>query len=183
MNLPKLCSKGSNNGFPQLVLELTFLAIPCRTFYGKNRQKLIFDDPSSISEPIRTRDDPFFSLLVDVPPTSFDRDIYDGLDSVFDNSTVEIEGRSAKRSVTLLDLPPVLQIQLQRVQYDREKGRIFKSNAHLKFPEEVNLGRYVEVDAGDEIGLEKKERTNDLRVLLEKTRTRLAKLEQVRFPH
>ena len=100
---------------------------------------------------------------------------------MFDDSIVEIEGQSARRSVTLLDLPPVLQIQLQRVQYDREKGRIFKSNAHLKFPEEVNLGRYVEVDAGDEIGLGKKQRTNELRSLLEKTRTRLAKLEQVRI--
>jgi ubiquitin carboxyl-terminal hydrolase 25/28 len=137
----------------------------------------VFDDPTTTSEPIRTQEDPFFSLLVDVPPTSFDRDIYDGLDAVFDDAPVEIEGKSARRTISLLDLPPVLQIQLQRVQYDREKGRIFKSNAHLSFPDELNLGRYLDVQGSDLI--EKRARTNALRSELEGTRARLAKLEQV----
>ncbi|GAA5923833.1 ubiquitin-specific protease UBP2 [Sporobolomyces koalae] len=146
-------------------------------FYGKNSQKLVFDDLLSTEDPIRTQEEPFFSLLVDVPPSSFDRDIYDGLDTVFDDAPVEIEGKSARRSVSLLQLPPVLQIQLQRVQYDREKGRIFKSNAHLKFPETIDLGRYVESDENDPQFQDKKRRSNELRSKLEKTRTRLAKLE------
>ncbi|GAA5961224.1 hypothetical protein JCM3765_002875 [Sporobolomyces pararoseus] len=149
-------------------------------FYGKNRQKLSFRDADGgpTSDPIRSQEEPFFSLLVDVPPTSVDRDIYDGLDAVFDDTLVEIEGRSARRTVSLLQLPPVLQIQLQRVQYDREKGRIFKSNAYLKFPEEINLGRYVEVDETDRVAVHKRALIYTFRNELEYARERLAKLEK-----
>ncbi|GAA6018600.1 hypothetical protein JCM11491_006159 [Sporobolomyces phaffii] len=150
-----------------------------RIFFGKNRQKLVFQDAATASEEVRTQEDPFFSLLVDVPPSSFDRDVYDGLDTVFDDAPVEIDGRLAQRSVSLLELPPILQIQLQRVQYDREKGRIFKSNAHLRFPDELSLARYLEVDESDLSGIEKKAHALKLRLELERSRMRLAKLEQL----
>ncbi|GAA5916599.1 ubiquitin-specific protease UBP2, partial [Sporobolomyces salmoneus] len=153
-------------------------SLPKRIFYGKNRQKLSFDGPSTTSEPIRKQEEPFFSLLVDVPPTSFDRDIYDGLDAVFDDTLVEIEGKSARRTISLLQLPPVLHIQLQRVQYDREKGRIFKSNAHLRFPEELNLARYLERDDTDPVILKKKASATAIRQQLEAAKTKLAHLEQ-----
>lgn len=39
-------------------------------------------------------------------------DIYDGLSGYFDDM-VEFEGRKVRMEVTLVDLPPVLQIQLQ----------------------------------------------------------------------
>lgn len=39
-------------------------------------------------------------------------DIYDGLSGYFDD-VVEFQGRKARMEVTLVDLPPVLQIQLQ----------------------------------------------------------------------
>ncbi|GAA5867533.1 hypothetical protein JCM1840_002542 [Sporobolomyces johnsonii] len=146
-----------------------------RTFYGLMRQKLVLDDPST-PDPIRTQEEPFFSLLVDVPPSSVDRDIYDGLDTVFDDAPVEIEGKSARRRISLVDVPPILQIQLQRVQYDREKQRIYKSNAHLTYPETIRMDRYLEVDETDAGAIEKRERTNEKRELLEKTKARLAEL-------
>ncbi|GAA5954026.1 hypothetical protein JCM21900_005384 [Sporobolomyces salmonicolor] len=146
-----------------------------RTFYGLMRQKLVFDDPST-PDPIRTQEEPFFSLLVDVPPSSVDRDIYDGLDTVFDDAPVEIEGKSARRRISLVDVPPILQIQLQRVQYDREKQRIYKSNAHLTYPETIRMDRYLEVDETDAGAVEKRERTNEKRELLGKTKARLAEL-------
>jgi ubiquitin carboxyl-terminal hydrolase 25/28 len=39
-------------------------------------------------------------------------DIYDGLSGYFDD-IVDFEGRKARMEVTLVELPPVLQIQLQ----------------------------------------------------------------------
>jgi ubiquitin carboxyl-terminal hydrolase 25/28 len=39
-------------------------------------------------------------------------DIYDGLSGYFDD-VVEFQGRKARMEVTLVDLPPILQIQLQ----------------------------------------------------------------------
>lgn len=52
-----------------------------------------------------------FSLLpVNVSDEGYD--LYDGLGSYFDDA-VEFEGKAARMEVTLVDLPPLLQIQLQ----------------------------------------------------------------------
>ncbi|BGP36249.1 ubiquitin-specific protease ubp2 [Rhodotorula kratochvilovae] len=155
-----------------------------RTFYGTMRQQLVFDDPSSVPDPVRTQDEPFSSLLVDVAPSASSsasgalaRDIYDGLDAVFAPSPITLEGHAAQRRVALVaPPPPVLQIQLQRVQYDREKQSVYKSNAHLQFYEEIGVARYAEVAEGDEEGRERQRRTGELRAELERTRERLAQL-------
>lgn len=52
----------------------------------------------------------FSHLPVNVSEESFD--IYDGLSGYFDD-TVDFQGRKAKMEVSLVDLPPILQIQLQ----------------------------------------------------------------------
>lgn len=146
------------------------------------RQQLVFDDPSSVSDPVRTQDEPFSCLLLDVPPTTssspaLTRDIYDGLDAVFAPSPIELEGHPAQRRVALVaPPPPVLQIQLQRVQYDRVKQTAFKSNAHLRFFDEIEVGRYVEVGEGDAEGEERRNRTMEMRSELDKVRERLAEL-------
>ncbi|GAA5891905.1 hypothetical protein JCM8208_002930 [Rhodotorula glutinis] len=154
-----------------------------KTFYGTMRQQLVFDDPSSVDDPVRTQDEPFSSLLVDVSPSptwgsgALARDIYDGLDAVFAPSPIELEGHAAQRRVALVwPPPPVLQIQLQRVQYDREKQSVYKSNAHLRFYPEIGVSRYVEVGEDDEEGRARAQKTNELRSVLEKKRTRLAEL-------
>ncbi|BGP21214.1 ubiquitin-specific protease ubp2 [Rhodotorula toruloides] len=153
-----------------------------RTFYGMMRQQLVFDDPSSVPDPVRTQEEPFSCLLLDVPPTSssspaLTRDIYDGLDAVFAPSPIELESHPAQRRVALVaPPPPVLQIQLQRVQYDRVKQTAFKSNAHLRFFEEIEVGRYCEVEEGDEEGEERRRITEEIRSELEELRERLTEL-------
>lgn len=149
-------------------------ARPLSTFYGKTRQQLEFSD-TSISEPIRTKEEPFFSLLVDVAEEG--RNVYDGLDAVFDDSPVEIEGKRARRRVSLVEVPALLQIQLQRVQYDREKQKIFKSNQHMAFGPEISLDRYLQVDDDDVEGKRRRNRTTKYRKEIEKCRARLSKLK------
>lgn len=56
------------------------------------------------------KDDLFSHLPVQVSDEGFD--LYDGLGSYFQDN-VEFEGKKATMEVTLLDLPQVLQIQLQ----------------------------------------------------------------------
>ncbi|GAA5846834.1 hypothetical protein JCM9279_004459 [Rhodotorula babjevae] len=153
-----------------------------RTFYGTMRQQIVFDD-ASVPDPVRTQDEPFSSLLVDVSPSPTSgsgaaaRDIYDGLDAVFAPSPITLEGHAAQRRVALVSPPPpVLQIQLQRVQYDREKQSVYKSNAHLQFYEEIGVARYVEVAEGDEAGRLRAQKTDELRRILERKRARLAEL-------
>jgi len=52
----------------------------------------------------------FSHLPVNVSEESFD--IYDGLSGYFDD-TVDFEGRKMRMEVSLVDIPPILQIQLQ----------------------------------------------------------------------
>lgn len=75
-----------------------------------------------------------------------DRDIYSALDSSFDIEQVDLESREAKRHLSISYLPPILQIQVQRVQFDRAKASAYKSNSHLHFPETIYLDRYIDTD-------------------------------------
>ena len=59
---------------------------------------------------IHEKEDLFSHLPVNV--ASDGTDIYDGLSGYFDD-VVEFQGRKARMEVTLVDLPPILQIQLQ----------------------------------------------------------------------
>lgn len=143
------------------------------------KQTLELEDLSN-PEPVRTQDELFAYLLVDV--ASEGRTLYDGLDMVFDSSIVSIDGSVAKKRMTLIDLPPILQIQMQRVQYDKKEQKIFKSNAYMGFEEKLFMDRYLEVEEGDEEGIRKRELTNDYRREIEKARTRLELLTKVCTP-
>ncbi|GAC97485.1 ubiquitin C-terminal hydrolase [Pseudozyma hubeiensis SY62] len=139
-----------------------------RLFLGKTCQRIEADTiPSasasnssdqSISRPAQPQKQPsthikhevFKILPIDVLEEG--RDIYDGFDGFFDSDTfVATSGAVQRRSVTLLSAPPLLQIQLQRVQYDRVTMRAFKSQAHLDMPETLYVDRYMDLDE-DESG-------------------------------
>lgn len=140
-------------------------------FYGKTRQSLMFENPKG---KVSIKEEPFAYLLVDVAEEG--RDLYDGLDRVFDESEVELENGKACRRVGLVELPPILQIQLQRVQFDRRTHTVFKSNAHLKFGERLRMDRYLEPDSNDEEAQEKRSKTISLRKEIECLRGRLGEL-------
>lgn len=80
-----------------------------RLFYGKIRQRLASDDLQSRSS-IHEKEDLFSHLPVNVTDDGID--IYDGLSGYFDD-VVEFEGKKARMEVTLVETPPLLQIQLQ----------------------------------------------------------------------
>ncbi|KAK9457645.1 hypothetical protein V1511DRAFT_494192 [Dipodascopsis uninucleata] len=111
-------------------------------FFGKTKQTLELQDMKTGNTSVRTKEERFSHLIVDV--ATGPRDIYDALDSCFDAETVDLEGQLARRYVTISQLPPILQIQVQRVQYDREQGRVFKSNAPLNFEKTIYLDRYID---------------------------------------
>lgn len=147
------------------------------TFYGKMKQILEFDDPSVVPDPVRTTTVPFLSLGVrvplDPPGVKSTRSLYDGLDSVFEATAVTSEGHAAQLRATLLETPPMLQIQLQRVDYDREARRVVKSNARVEFPEVLSLDRYLDVDPADAGAVERQRATRAKREELELGRLRL----------
>lgn len=84
-----------------------------RLFYGKKRQRLA---PLDVAEhrvssySIHEKEDIFSHLHVNVSDEGYD--LYDGLSRYFDD-VVEFEGVKRRMEVSLVDLPPLLQIQLQ----------------------------------------------------------------------
>jgi ubiquitin carboxyl-terminal hydrolase 25/28 len=84
-----------------------------RLFYGKMRQRVAVLADQSTSQgkaAINEKDDIFSHLPVNVSDEGFD--LHDGLGGYF-HDNVEFEGKKATMDVSLIDLPPVLQIQLQ----------------------------------------------------------------------
>lgn len=138
----------------------------------------------------------FRILPIDVPPVE-GRDVYDGLDGFFDEEVIdatpaspsgspsatgsadnhrEKKKRWIRRSVELTRAPPILQLQLQRVQFDRNRGRLFKSQAHVELYENIFLDRYVRfnpsVDPEDTPRLAKRRLARRLRAEAQQLRER-----------
>lgn len=87
----------------------------------------------------------FSHLIVNVADGN--KDIYQALDGFFDAEKIELDGKEARRYQTISELPQILQIQIQRVQFDRKTNRTYKSEAQLSFPETIYLDRYCEAPA------------------------------------
>lgn len=149
-----------------------------RLFLGRTCQRLEVDDALQQRGPsIHVKREVFKTLPIDVLEEG--RDIYDGLDGFFDEETLEgPNGRPMQRTVTLTDAPAVLQIQLQRVQYDRTRG-VFKSQAHLNMGESLFMDRYLDFDplnAADQMRLEKRKRSREIRRKVAELRSRIKQL-------
>ncbi len=82
-----------------------------RLFYGKKRQRLTPLLPDARRQAtMHEKEDLFSHLHVNVSEEGYD--LYDGLSRYFDD-VVEFEGVKKRMEVSLIDLPPLLQIQLQ----------------------------------------------------------------------
>ena len=80
-----------------------------RLFYGKMRQCIL---PRTVDEPSidHAKEDLFSHLPVSVSDDG--TDLYDGLSRYMDNA-VEYQGRKARMKVSVVELPSILQVQLQ----------------------------------------------------------------------
>ncbi|KAG9101955.1 ubiquitin-specific protease ubp2 [Ceratobasidium sp. 370] len=147
-----------------------------KLFYGKILQRLSpIPGPttSPLISPVKTegttheKEDLFSHLLVNVSDEGFD--LYDGLSGYFEDE-VEYGGKRAKMDVSLLDLPPILQIQLQRVQFNRDTMQAFKSNAYVKFEETLLMDRFL-ANTNPKKMAESKQLESELRGTRERLRT------------
>ena len=91
---------------------------------------------------IRSKEEFVSDIKVDV--ASGPRDIYAALDGAFDVQEVEVGGSLEPQYATISKLPPVLQILVQRAQFDPEKRITFKSINHLDLKETIYMDRYMD---------------------------------------
>lgn len=136
-----------------------------KLFEGRTRQTVerVSGEPSNAEEDnaaAHVKEEIFTILPVEVLEEQ-GRDIYDGLDGFFDAEVLPASSTkqgslsgdkpsessgSVRRTVTLLEPPPILQIQLQRVQFDRTRGVAYKSQAHLQAAEDLYMDRYLDAE-------------------------------------
>ena len=125
-------------------------------FYGKTKQRLVPVDATTNDEipnaKIRTKVESFLNLIVNIG--DHPKDIYDALDTFFTEDLMVLEDGPVKRSLTITELPKILQIQIQRVQFDRIQLRPVKSNDPIPFEEKLYMDRYLETD--DEVIINKR---------------------------
>ncbi|KAF8259478.1 hypothetical protein EI94DRAFT_1834394 [Lactarius quietus] len=141
-----------------------------RLFYGTLRQRLIAPRQEGVRAMSTHDSENVFSILpVSVSDEGYD--IYDGLSSYF-HSTAQLDSNTLSMEITLVDLPPVLQIQLQRVQWDRETGQSWKSQAYVKFEETICLDRFL-----DSANPDKRARSKDILSELSKRHDRIDQLK------
>ena len=112
-----------------------------RLFFGKQKSYT-----TNIQGLIRTKEEFISDIKVDV--ASGPRDIYAALDGAYDVQEVEVGGALEPQYTTISQLPPVLQVHVQRAQFDPEKKSSFKSNHHLELKETIYMDRYM--DTADE---------------------------------
>ncbi|KAI8336791.1 hypothetical protein BC941DRAFT_514209 [Chlamydoabsidia padenii] len=112
-------------------------------FYGKARQILSYKDTETTNEIQKVMEEDFSHVIVDAADG---KNLYDGLDEYFFADKVENfqGGKEATREVTVRSFPPVLQIQVQRVQFDRATSQVYKSNAFVQFDKIIYLDRYLD---------------------------------------
>ena len=91
---------------------------------------------------IRSKEEFVSDIKVDV--ASGPRDIYAALDGAFDVQEVEVGGSLEPQYATISKLPPVLQILVQRAQFDLEKKTTFKSINHLDLKDTIYMDRYMD---------------------------------------
>lgn len=105
-------------------------------FYGRTKSYL------STTKNVRSREEWWCDIKVDVATGS--RDIYAAIDGAFDVQKVNIDNSIAEQYGAISKLPPVLQVQVQRVQFDPVKKSSFKSTHHLDLKETIYLDRYMD---------------------------------------
>lgn len=113
-----------------------------RLFFGKQKSYTTNNQGT-----IRTKEEYMSDIKVDVASGS--RDIYAALDGAYDVQDVEVGGYLEPQYTSISQLPPILQIMVQRVQFDPEKRSVFKSNHHLELKETIYLDRYMDSSDAD----------------------------------
>ncbi|KAG2187037.1 hypothetical protein INT44_003265, partial [Umbelopsis vinacea] len=149
-------------------------------FYGKARQILSYNNEETNQLVTKIKEEEFSHLIVDAAEG---KNLYDGLDEYFFADDVDDYqgGNCAVREVAVTQFPPILQVQVQRVQFDRRSARVYKSNAFVQFDETIYLDRYL--DSNFETLADRRKRVTECRKEIDTYKADITELtENKKYP-
>lgn len=85
-----------------------------------------------------------WAQLIVFPHSSQPRDIYEALDVVFDEQIVDVENAMMPQFAAVTKLPPILQIHIQRTDFDPINKVGFKNRNPVTLPETIYMDRYMD---------------------------------------
>ncbi|KAG9243004.1 ubiquitin C-terminal hydrolase-like protein [Calycina marina] len=109
------------------------------TFYGANATYL------QKAEALEKKVESWGNLII-YPSPAGPCDIYEALDVTFDMQTVEFKKGETEQYSSITQLPPVLQMHIQRTAYDVVKKQPWKNMNAVHFPEVLYMDRYMDTD-------------------------------------
>ncbi|KAI9743337.1 MAG: ubiquitin-specific protease ubp2 [Claussenomyces sp. TS43310] len=106
------------------------------TFYGANAVSLKKLDNFDVKLEA-------WANIIVFPSLDGARDIYEALDVVFDEQTVEIDRTLTKQFASISKLPPIVQVQIQRTAYNPVTQQASKNQNRIVFDETIYFDRYM----------------------------------------
>ncbi|KAJ5898876.1 Peptidase C19 ubiquitin carboxyl-terminal hydrolase 2 [Penicillium taxi] len=112
-------------------------------FYGQTRSYI------STAKGVRSKEERWCDIKVDV--VDGPRDIYAAIDGAFDAQKISVENSEAEQYASITSIPPILQIQVQRAQFDPVTKLAYKSTNHLQLHEVIYMDRYMDSPGAPEL--------------------------------
>jgi ubiquitin carboxyl-terminal hydrolase 25 len=102
------------------------------------------------AKPVDEREELFGSMVPIYVDAEIGGSLYDAIDLALGREKIEYQGiGECEKSTTVTYLPPILQIQIVRAQFNRSVGAGYKENAHLELESKIYMDRYMESVDGD----------------------------------
>ena len=108
-----------------------------RLFYGKQKTNTV--DRLGLT---RTKEEFFSDIKVNV--FSQPHNISAALVGAFEMQKVEVKGALERQYTTISKLPPVLQIHVNRVQFDTKEQAVIKSDHHVELEKTIFMDRHID---------------------------------------
>lgn len=141
-------------------------------FYGATKQLIEDPETGKVGE---SKTERFSMLIVNVEDKP--QNMYEVIDTYFDDSLVELGKKQVIRHITATKLPPILQVQIQRVQFDKVTQRAYKSKAPIHLLDTIYLDRYI--DSDDPVMVEKRKEVAQWKARISRLRKEEEDMNQI----
>jgi hypothetical protein len=106
------------------------------------------------AKPIEEREEVLGSMLHIYVDPDVSGTLYDAIDRSLGREKIDYNGvESCEKRTNVSYLPPVLQIQIVRTQFNRSVGAGYKENAHLELESRIYMDRYMVAEDDPEMSL------------------------------